>query len=347
MFAKHRIRFFGWFILVAFGVDSVALAASVTVGEKLPDVRFTQMLNGDGRMALSQFRGQPVLIQWWDDCPLCLGAIDKIDKLHREYGPKGLVVILMEGGKSDLQSAASVLMREHPQCEARLTTAHSVPVRFTDNGWSPKCVVLGVDGTVLAAAGNHNLGNKIEKLLREELAKAKRGWGSHAKVREARALLHGKGDLAGARRLLDELNADSSAAKGTAPKEIAPTEIAEVRGELEARLAARKLAVNHLLETGRWAQAREEARAFAEAVAGLKDHEAAATSLLALFDSDEAALELSLEKKLAGILKVLHESGASTATGRKLSRFAEETRGTKVGERAHYLAALVEQAAKE
>lgn len=35
------------------------------VGEKVPDFAFPQFLNGDGRQSLSEFFGQPVLIDIW------------------------------------------------------------------------------------------------------------------------------------------------------------------------------------------------------------------------------------------------------------------------------------------
>ncbi|HEX5050219.1 MAG TPA: hypothetical protein VFZ65_00475 [Planctomycetota bacterium] len=35
------------------------------VGQKVPDCTFPQFLNGDGRQALSEFFGQPVMIDLW------------------------------------------------------------------------------------------------------------------------------------------------------------------------------------------------------------------------------------------------------------------------------------------
>jgi hypothetical protein len=41
------------------------LAAQANVGEAVPDVTFPTFLNGDGRQALSDFYGQPVMIDIW------------------------------------------------------------------------------------------------------------------------------------------------------------------------------------------------------------------------------------------------------------------------------------------
>lgn len=39
--------------------------AAQTVGEKVADCQFPTFLNGDGRQSLSEFFGQPVLIEVW------------------------------------------------------------------------------------------------------------------------------------------------------------------------------------------------------------------------------------------------------------------------------------------
>lgn len=36
-----------------------------SVGQQVPDVTFPQFLNGDGRQKLSEFFGQPVMIDLW------------------------------------------------------------------------------------------------------------------------------------------------------------------------------------------------------------------------------------------------------------------------------------------
>ena len=43
----------------------VAAQQRAAVGEKVPEVTFPPFLNGDGRQALSEFFGQPVMIDIW------------------------------------------------------------------------------------------------------------------------------------------------------------------------------------------------------------------------------------------------------------------------------------------
>lgn len=53
--------------LLAATVFALPLAAQerAAVGQKVPDTTFPTFLNGDGRQKLSEFFGQPVLIELW------------------------------------------------------------------------------------------------------------------------------------------------------------------------------------------------------------------------------------------------------------------------------------------
>ena len=43
----------------------MAAQQRAAVGEKVPEMTFQQFLNGDGRQTLSEFFGQPVMIDIW------------------------------------------------------------------------------------------------------------------------------------------------------------------------------------------------------------------------------------------------------------------------------------------
>lgn len=51
--------------VLASGALSAQQPADVQVGEKVPDHDFGAMLFGDGRTKLSEYIGQPVLLEWW------------------------------------------------------------------------------------------------------------------------------------------------------------------------------------------------------------------------------------------------------------------------------------------
>ncbi len=43
----------------------MAAQQRASVGEKIPETTFPQFLNGDGRQNLSEFFGQPIMIDIW------------------------------------------------------------------------------------------------------------------------------------------------------------------------------------------------------------------------------------------------------------------------------------------
>lgn len=52
-------------IPVVLAAASLAAQERASVGQQVPDVSFPQFLNGDGRQKLSEFFGQPVIIDRW------------------------------------------------------------------------------------------------------------------------------------------------------------------------------------------------------------------------------------------------------------------------------------------
>ncbi len=66
-----------------------------------------QDLNGK-TVRLSDFKGKPVLIDFWATwCPPCRAAIPSIEKLYKNYGGKGLVVISVSLDEGDWDAVKS------------------------------------------------------------------------------------------------------------------------------------------------------------------------------------------------------------------------------------------------
>ncbi len=66
-----------------------------------------QDLNGK-TVRLSDFKGKPVLIDFWATwCPPCRASIPEIVKLHKTYGSKGLVVISISLDEGDWDAVKS------------------------------------------------------------------------------------------------------------------------------------------------------------------------------------------------------------------------------------------------
>lgn len=61
---RHRAHLSGCAAILLFGGMAPA-GDSAKVGEKVTDYDFGRLLNGDGRTAFAEFRGQPILLEWW------------------------------------------------------------------------------------------------------------------------------------------------------------------------------------------------------------------------------------------------------------------------------------------
>jgi peroxiredoxin len=98
-----------WFVAGSAGLDSVGQGGInqqllPKVGEEAPD--FTAVaLNGD-IVSLSDFRGQPVWINFWGAwCPPCRAEMPDIQTAYEELGPQGLVLLAVSLGDRPSEAA--------------------------------------------------------------------------------------------------------------------------------------------------------------------------------------------------------------------------------------------------
>ncbi len=52
-------------LLAILALTSTVLSQGPAVGDKVADVTFPTLINGDGRQSLAEFYGQPVVIDQW------------------------------------------------------------------------------------------------------------------------------------------------------------------------------------------------------------------------------------------------------------------------------------------
>jgi thiol-disulfide isomerase/thioredoxin len=95
MFTKKPVLFVLLFLLLFSCTNKNERATDAASDFKLQDL--------DGKtVKLSEFKGKPVLIDFWATwCPPCRASIPGIEKLHKSYSGKGLVVLgisLDQGG---------------------------------------------------------------------------------------------------------------------------------------------------------------------------------------------------------------------------------------------------------
>lgn len=62
------------------------------IGKAAPD--FTLKDISGKEVAFSQFKGKPVLLEFWATwCPYCVEVLPGVEKIYKEFGPKGLEVV--------------------------------------------------------------------------------------------------------------------------------------------------------------------------------------------------------------------------------------------------------------
>jgi len=95
MFTKKPALFLILFLLLFGCTNKSEQAADDASDFKLQDL-------GGKTVKLSEFKGRPVLLDFWATwCPPCRASIPEIEKLHKSYSSKGLVVLaisLDQGG---------------------------------------------------------------------------------------------------------------------------------------------------------------------------------------------------------------------------------------------------------
>ncbi|MBL9077400.1 MAG: hypothetical protein JNL08_07855 [Planctomycetes bacterium] len=244
---------------------------------------------------------------------------------HRELSAKGLVVILVEAQGADEPTLEHFLWKTFPDNECFSCVGTSVPLPASDG--IPHAGLIGVDGTLLWAGNPLENPKQVETLIETELAKVKKGWGDTADARKVRAALYGKRDLGAAAKLVAALPEGD--------------ERTALQGEVDARWASAKQAIETLKQQGSWLKAQAAAKDLLKGVAGHAEWTTEATTIVAGFDTDEAKAELAADKKLEKVVKMLRDKnleGAPKALQAVLKGGAE----TKVGARAQKLLKALE-----
>lgn len=81
------------------------------VGKVAPDFSLTDM---QGRqVSLSQYKGQVVVLNFWATwCPPCREEMPSMEKLHRDYKEKGLVMLAVNVDENGRQAVEGFLQRQ-------------------------------------------------------------------------------------------------------------------------------------------------------------------------------------------------------------------------------------------
>lgn len=255
-------------------------------------------------------------------------------ELDREYGPKGLVVILVEVQGTPAEELPAFLLRNFGDTRTRVAPGGAVPIAASGNG-IPRSALIGVDGTLLIEGYTGAIGQKIDRLIAAEVAKVQRGWGNDPEIRRARALLYGKGALVEASRLAAALLA----------RDPQHQEAGAVAAEVRREYAARRRAVQALCDGGHYLRAKTDLEALTRGVEGDAEWQAEVAELAAVFAGEEGKAELALDRRFAALLKLLEDKKARGVDLRMVRALAKDKEGTRVGARILALADSLEAGA--
>ncbi len=133
------------FFLIVFAL----LLSCTNRSERTSNAAFDFMLqdmNGKN-VKLADFKGKPVLIDFWATwCPPCRDAIPEIEKLHKSYSGRGLVVLgisLDEGGWDDVKSFITAHGMTYPVLKGTEEVATQYQVRTI-----PMLVIVDKEGKI-------------------------------------------------------------------------------------------------------------------------------------------------------------------------------------------------------
>lgn len=301
------------FALLALVCFPAPLAATPTDDAAL-HFRLGHPVGFDGRGAIEDFRGQPVLFAWYKDGAYAMDAAVKAMKLHKKHAKKGLVVVVIDSEASGADGWAkshAFLVSRFGGFEAWSSGGVAVPGANSSYADGAGVALVGADGTMVLKGANRTLGNKLDKAIVGELKRMRAGWGDDAVAKEMRALAFGKGKLGAAAAL----HVDGNAAAATAMKDI------------EARYHGLKKRVEFASADGCFAEAERALATLADAVAGhapwVEAVQALEKSIAARATDDDRAREKTLQK----FHKAIARGKVSRGQLKKIEAFATSCAG--------------------
>jgi len=120
----------------------------------------------DGKtVSLSDFKGRVVILDFWATwCPPCRASIPGLERLHREYSKRGLVLLgvsLDDGGWDNVKSFKQEYGISYPILKGTEEVASKYMVRTI-----PMMVLVGKDGQVRKRLLGFGAEEEIEKELK-------------------------------------------------------------------------------------------------------------------------------------------------------------------------------------
>jgi len=126
-------------------VTGCAAPSVARVGEPAPDF---QLENLDGQsISLSDFRGKPVLINFWAvRCPACRAQMPYLQQVYEEWSGKGLVLLTINNGES-LSKIEEFMQSQAFSLPVLLDTRGSIAQKYNITG-IPTTFFIDKDGII-------------------------------------------------------------------------------------------------------------------------------------------------------------------------------------------------------
>ncbi|RBQ12077.1 TlpA family protein disulfide reductase [Pedobacter miscanthi] len=153
------------------GVTNPYGKVALRIGEKVPDLLFMHVLNGEKKpLSLSSFKGKAVILDFWGTwCGACISSFPKMDELQKKYD-KYLQILLVDDSTVDTLENTTAFVQKHE----RAGQVFSMPMIW-DKGFTPilfphrsfpHYVWIGADRRVMAITdGTHFTGANFERFF--------------------------------------------------------------------------------------------------------------------------------------------------------------------------------------
>jgi thiol-disulfide isomerase/thioredoxin len=152
-------------IFCAFLFAAMGALAGPQAKERAP--RFNAKTMDGEKFSNETIKGKVVLLEFWTTwCPYCFTEAPFVDKLNKEYGDKGLLVLTINVGES--KKTVKKYLDQHPRSTRIILTDDTNLAAMYEAVEYPIYVVIDKDGYIAAT----QRGAAGERALRELLATA-------------------------------------------------------------------------------------------------------------------------------------------------------------------------------
>ncbi|MFT7616862.1 MAG: hypothetical protein ACI97A_000492 [Planctomycetota bacterium] len=248
-------------------------------------------------------------------------------KIDKKYRKKGLTVVLTHVQEETVDLAA-FMMKRFPTNTAMVTADNPLVIGKSDALKLPMAALVGVDGKIIAVGHRNEVGKLIDKRIPIELKKLQTGWGAAPEIASARALMHGKGLLFDAKKILETYQPSTEEVK-------ADLELA--KKELKLRFKADVASIKYMMATGSWIEAKKNLEALTKGCKGEPTWEATCAAFKAKFDDYVGKNELKLDKAVTKLI-IASQKGVKDGMDLKMRKVVGKMTGLKVSKRAMWYA---------